>query len=255
MHDDDLSLEPPRRAHSGIGCLVTTLVIVAMLGVALVLILPTRGASDLIADYLHDRTGLDVTVGRARLSFPNAVVLENIRSRGDGASNGVFSAQEVKLGWGLDGAPVVKARGVELTLVRDEAGGWRPDPFAGVGELTDVAQTAGLLTEFPRLTLDVRDSAITWVSGGTNTASVEGLAFRATPVRPQGRHLWLFEAQASRVLRAGGRGGRAVRRTWISAEENPYLELTYRGVWDETPPATNDWWSRPTPAKPAMGVP
>lgn len=227
--------------------------IAVILVVALVLGVRTKGAAELIADYLRDRTGLDVKVGRARLALPADLVLENVGSREAAPGNGEFAAEEVRLRWQPDGATTVRARGVRLSLVRTMEGEWKPDPFAALGALTNVAQTAALFDEIPGVALDVRDGAIYWTTEATNTTSVEGLTLRVTPVRVEGRLLRVFDLQASRVTRAGGIRGRAVRRSWIGAEENPYLELTYRGIWDETEPAGRDWWSANVPAPAAGG--
>jgi hypothetical protein len=195
---------------------------------------------------------LDVTVGKARLALPYDLVLEHLRPRGE-ATNGSLTVREVRLQWQLDGSPVVKVRGAELTLVNAGTGGWQPEAFAGVGTLSDVRQTPALFSELPGLTLDVRDSAVQWTTG-TNTWGVQGLAFRSLPVRV-GTQAWrYFELQASQVNRAGGMIGRAVRRVWISAPENGYLELAYRGVWDEAVPEGRDWWSPPPPAKATTGA-
>ncbi len=251
--DDKDFAHPVGGAHPLAGCLVTVVIIAAILLAAIAFALRTRGGSELIADYLRDRTGLDVTLGKARLALPCDLVLEGLRTRGGGATNGDLSVREVRLQWQIDGSPVVKILGAELTLVKSGTDGWMPESFAEVGALSDVLQTPGFFIEAPRLTLDVRDSTIRWMAG-TNTWGVQGLGFRSLPVRVGGQVWRYFEVQAGQVNRAGGTTGRAVRREWISAPEKGYLELAYRGVWDEAGPAGRDWWSSP-PANAAMGVP
>ncbi len=242
-------------AHPIAGFLTTVLVILAILLVAVAFAVRTRGGCELLADYLRDRTGLNLAVGGARFALPYDLVLENLKTRDEGTTNGSFAAREVRLEWVPGASVLVKARGVQLTLTMSDAGGWKPAPFAGLGELRDVRQTAALFGGLPDMALDLRDGAIAWMAGGTNTAAVEDLTFTSIPVQVPGRQWRLFELQAGRVLRAGGGTGRAVHRTWINAEENAYLELVYRGLWDEAPPAGQDWWSVPEPPKPATGVP
>jgi hypothetical protein len=32
---------------------------------------------------------------------------------------------------------------------------------------------------------------------------------------------------------------------WVTTQENPYLEVDYRGVWEGDNAAVKDWWSIP----------
>lgn len=242
-------------SHPVAGFLLTGVLILVILVIAGAFAIRTRGGCELLADYLRERTGLNLAIGGARFALPYDLVVENLRTRDEGESNGVLTVREVRLEWLPGSSPILKIRGAQLGLVASEPGTWRPESFEVLGELRDVRQTAALFAGVPDLTLDVRDSAIAWTEGGTNTASVEDLTLRVTPVRPPGRRWRLFELQAGRVVRAGGGTGRAVHRTWISTEEDGYLELLYRGLWDETSQAAPDWWSDPEPAKPVNGVP
>jgi hypothetical protein len=250
---DDGYVRPVGGAHPVAGFLVTVLVIAVILVVAAAFAVRTRGGSELISDYLRDRTGLNVAVGKARLALPYDLVLEELRTRGGGSTNGDLSVREVRLQWQIDGSPVVKIRGADLALVKSGPDDWLPEAFSDVGGLSDVLQTPWFFREMPRLTLDVRDSSVRWTAG-TNIWSVEGLGLRSLPLRVGGQAWRYFEVQAGQVNRAGGSIGRAVRRVWISAPENGYLEVAYRGLWNETVPDGRDWWSSPS-VKAATGVP
>lgn len=251
---DDEFVHPVHGGRPVAGCLLTVLAIIAILVVAVAFAVRTRGGCELLSDYLRDRTGLNITVGKARTALPCDLVLEDLRIRDGTNTDGELTVRELRLEWQIDGSPVVKVRGADLALVKLEPQGWMPEAFAGVGALSDVLQTPALFHEMPRLTLEVRDSAIRWMAG-TNTWSVQGLGLRSVPVRVDGKDWRYFELQAGLVNRAGGTTGRAVHRVWISAPENRYLEMSYRGVWDETAPDSRDWWSSPLPVKAVTGVP
>ena len=255
MSPDSAAEHRPAHSRSVAGFLFTAVLILIILVVAAAFAIRTRGGCELVSDYLRERTGLNLAIGGARFALPYDLVLENLRTRDEGDGSGSFTTREVRLEWLPGLSPILKIRGARLNLVAAEPGNWQPAPFESIAELRDVRQTAALFGGLPAATLDVRDSAITWTEGGTNTAAVEGLTLRATPVRLPGRRWELFELQAARVVRAGGGTGRAVHRTWISAEENGYLELLYRGLWDDTPAAAPDWWSVPEPPKSVNGVP
>ena len=242
-------------SHPVLGVLCTVLLILAILIVAAVFAIQTRGGCDLLSDYLRERTGLNLAIGGARFALPYDLVLENVRTREEGGAGGSFTSREVRLEWRPGIVPILKIRGAQLGLVAAESGVWSPASLEPLAEVRDVRQTAALLGGLPNVILDVRDSAISWTERGTNTAAIEGVTLCVTPVRLPGRLWRLFELQAARVVRAGGGTGRSVHRTWISTEENGYLELLYRGLWDEAPPAAPDWWSVPEPLKPANGVP
>lgn len=242
---DDETLRPARRSASLAGCLGTLLIIAAILLVAAAVAIRTRGASELVGDYLRDRTGLNLAVGKCRFVLPCELVVEDLRLREPAeAARGGLVAREVRVGWAWGGAQSLSVRGADLRLVKT-AEGWQPEPLAGVGRLTDVRETQALFAAWPGLTLDIRDSTVTWCEATQTLGRVEGLTFLSSPLRGAGRDFRYYELRGGTVLREGGITGTAVRRRWIGAEENAYLELEYRGFWDGDGPGVKDWWTVP----------
>jgi len=62
------------------------------------------------------------------------------------------------------------------------------------------------------------------------------------------RSVRLFDVSARNVFRAGGARGRLMHRMWVTTQENPYLEVEYRGVWEGDETGIKDWWSVPAVA-------
>ena len=243
------------RRASPMGCLTLLLVLSFIVLVALAMAVRTQGACGLMADYLHDRLGLDVRIGGARIGLPYDLVLENVQTKTNEAGAGALTCREARVGIGFDGSLQVGIRGADLRLVRGARNEWQPEPFDRLGPLRDVRSVAALFDELPRrLALDVRDSAIRWVDPTTaKTTSVEGLSLRVTPIALSDRTLRFYELGARHVVRASGSDGRSIRRVWLSARENPYLEVQYRAIWDGEGAADADFWSRPAPGRAETG--
>ena len=244
--------KPERKGGHGfvLGCLGTLLVAVLITLVAITFAVRTGGFSELLADYLSDRTGEALTVKSAFIGLPYDLVIVGLATKPAATNSGSLRADEVRLGYRVGGGLWVRVRGAELRLVKTADGGWQPSAFERVGALKSVTEVADLFADLQRnLHLDVRDSSISWVEGQRPVASVEGLSFRAVPVDLPGRAMSFFELAARSVQRAGGGEGRNVRREWISVKGNAYLEIDYRGTWESGHAAKTDFWSEPDAAR------
>ena len=104
-----------------------------------------------------------------------------------------------------------------------------------------------LFAEDPKLvSLDITDSGVLWSTpDGERLSAVDGLNVSMRPVLLGERPVRLFEVSARSVFRAGGIKGRLMRRMWVTTQENPYLEVDYRGVWEGDESTLKDWWSLP----------
>lgn len=237
-----------RSRRSAIGCFGTIVLIVLILLVALVFAVRTRGARELMSDYLRNRTGLDVVIGAARIGLPYDLVLENIGSRTN--RGGRIRVAEVRMGVRWNGTMPVRIRGADIEFQRTPAGAWEPDTFERIAALSDVRETAQIFNGMPRrMTVDVRDSRVTWTdAGGTETASIQGLNFRAACIETSGDTLLYCKLFAADVRRPTGGRGKALHRIWIIADRNPYVEVDYSASWDAAEGDAADWWSRPRQA-------
>ena len=148
--------------------------------------------------------------------------------------------------WRWGGEWHLVLRGLRLELVKI-ADGWVPTPFARLAVLADVRDTVALLAEDPRLvSLDITDSGVVWSTpDGERLSAVDGLSLSMRPVLLGERPVRLFEVSARSVFRTGGVKGRLLRRMWVTTQENPYLEVDYRGVWEGDDSTARDWWSSP----------
>lgn len=236
-----------RRRSSGLGCLTTVAIVAAVLLAALVLAVRTRGACELLADYVSEKIGVRISIGSARVALPCDLVLEDLASRPPAAGSGMLRVRSARVGIRLNGEMPVRIEGAQLDLVRDAAGAWQPPAFDPVATLADVRQTQGIFAPMPkRLRLDIRDSGIRWRNAnGLDAAAVEGLDFRVIPLDAFGRPIWYYEAFTKIVRRPGGGEGKAIRRQWVGTEANPYVEIVYTGIWSEGKTQGRDWWSVP----------
>lgn len=240
--------ERRRRRRSGIGCFGTLVLIVLILLVALVFAVRTHGALELMSDYLRNRTGLDVTIGSARIGLPCDLILEDVNSVTNGG--GRLRVAEVRMGLRWTGSMPVRIRGADVEFQRTPAGRWEPETFERVAALSDVRETARIFNGMPRrMVVEVRDSRVSWKStNGVETASAQGVHFTAACLDTAWDTLLYCNLFASDVTRPGGGRGRAIRRIWVCSDRNPYAELEYSGSWENGEGAAADWWSRPPPA-------
>lgn len=246
--------KPKTPPPTAMGCLIVSLLCMAILAASITLGIQTRVGCDLVADFLRRHTGLDVTVGGASVAVPLGLYLVDVQTKPSTTPLGSFKAREVRIGWNGDGLVDLSVRGARLEVMKI-ADGWVPAPFARVGALTDVRETAELVGErLPLSSLDVRDSAVIW-SGpdGERVMSAEGLGLSIRPVSISDRRLVIFEVTARTVRRAGAVKGLNVRRLWLSSTLNPYMEVDYSGLWDGDDIAIRDWWSTP-PGKATRGM-
>ncbi len=236
-----------QRRRSGLGCLATLAIVAAVLLTALFLAVRTRGACELLADYVSEKIGVRMSIGSARIALPCDLVLEDLASRSPAAGGGMLRVRSAWVGLRLNGDMPVRIEEAQLDLVRDAAGAWQSPAFEQVATLADVRQTQGIFAPMPkRLRLDIRDSGIRWRNAnGSDVAAVEGLDFRIIPLDVFGRPIWYYEAFAKTVRRPGGGEGKAIRRQWVGTEANPYVQIVYTGVWSEGKTQGRDWWSVP----------
>jgi hypothetical protein len=222
-------------------------VLIAIVLAALAFAVRTRGGRALLTDYLSDRTGLPLELAGARIALPYDLVAEGVALRTNDAAGGGLRLSELRVGLTAGLRLRVKLRGVALHLIRGEDQTWSPAALADLGTLDDVREVADLLAGCPRgLILDVRDSTLRREDRAAGREDrVEGLSFRAIPVRIPGRSPWrLCELRARVVTRAPGGTGRNVVREWLCTDERRYLELTYDAAW-EGEPAPSGFWARP----------
>ena len=238
--------KPKASTPASIGCLIVALLSVAVLLAFLTLGIQTKIGCELVADSLRRQTGLDLTIGGASLAWPLDVYLTDVQTKPSTTPLGSFKAREIRLGWRFGGRLDVMLSGARLEVMKI-ADGWVPTPFARIGELSDVRETAALVNdEVPLASLDIRDSSVIWNGpDGERVMSAEGLGVSIRPVSLGDRRYLLFEVTARIVRRAGGGKGLNVRRLWMSGKGNPYLEVEYSGMWDGDETAQKDWWSTP----------
>jgi hypothetical protein len=238
-------VRPPRRRLSAAGCLTCLVLLAVVLGVVLAAAVRTKGGSEWIAETIRKKTRLDLEIGEARAGLPFDLVLKNVKARSTEAYGG-FKAAEIRLGPRLNGGLELGVTGAELDLVRT-ADGWLPDAFGRIAELNDVRDTPGLFADVPRgLRLTLHDGALSWSTpDGEVTALLKGIEFLAVPIEIPGRRMWFYDLSARLVKRAGGQEGRNVRRCWMSASDNAYIEIVYRAMWGGAP-GSKDWWSSPS---------
>jgi hypothetical protein len=233
--------------HTGIGCLAMVLLCAAVVLAALVLGVQTRIGCEVVADSIRKQTGLDLAVGGASLAWPADLYLTDVQTKPSTTPLGSFKAREIRIGWRRGGRLDVLVSGARLEVMKI-ADGWVPAPFARLGELGDVRETAALVGDgVPLAALDIRDSSVVWNGpDGERQASVEGLGFSMRPVTLGERSYLVFEVSARMVRRTGGGKGLNVRRLWMSGKGNPYLEVEYDGMWEGAESALKDWWSTPS---------
>ncbi len=236
------SRPPPRAA----GCLIVSGLSLAIVSAMVVFGIQTRVGSDLVANFLKKQTGLDVSVGGAQFVGPLEVSLTDVQTKPSTTPFGNFKVREIQLGWSWSGESRVTLRGVRLDLVQ-LADGWVPAPFAKIATLADVRETVAFFTDDPKLvSLDITDSGIVWSTpDGERLAAVDGLNLSMRPVLLGERPVRIFDVSAKSVFRAGGVKGRLMQRMWVTTFDNPYLEVTYRGVWEGDESGIKDWWSIP----------
>lgn len=245
---DDLAPAKKRKAppHTLSGCLVILLLSVLLCISALVLGIQTKVGCEMVADFFQRQTGLDVMVGGASLAWPLEVVMTDVQTKPSTTPLGSFKAREIRVGYQLDGSFTLVLKGARLEMVKI-ADGWAPAAFLKIATLSDVRDTAALVGSEPRLSeLDIRDSGLLWSGGdGERLASADGLGVSMRSVNIGDRRLMVLEVTARNVYRNGGVKGLSVRRLWLSAVDNPYLEVEYRGIWDGNEANLKDWWSAP----------
>ncbi len=249
--EDDLP--PPRQPMTAAGRLLIAVLIVMMAVLIAVLVVRTRSGSEMIADILHQHTGLDLEIGAASLQWPADLVLRQVKAR-TAESFGGFKAGEIRLGLRWNGVLDVAVTGAELDFVRT-ADGWLPGEFRRIAVLNDVRETADLFRDLPgRLSLDIRGGAITWSTpDGDAQASVKGLDLWVVPVDVTGRRMWWYELSARRVTRRNGAEGRTLRRLWMSAPESAYVGIAYHAIWSGGSGPVQDWWSVPSAEEESKG--
>ena len=233
-------------SHGMAGCMVMVALSVAVVLATVALGIQTKGGCELVASYLERQTGLDLAIGGASVVWPLGLDLADVQTKPTTTPLGGFKARQVRMDFHLDGTYELVVRGAHLDVVKT-AEGWVPAVFRRLAALEDVRDTVSLFAEDFRLAgLDVQDSGITWNGpDGDRLAAVEGLTVGMRPVTVVARPLRLFEVAARSVRRANGSSGRTLLRVWVSAPENPYLEVEYRETWEGDVDSVKDWWSAP----------
>ena len=255
--EDGVAVKPKPKPPppTAVGCLIVSLLSVAIILASLTLGIQTKVGCDLVADTLQRQTGLDLSISGATLAWPADVYLADVQTKPSTTPLGSFKAREIRIGWRWGGKLDIMVSGARLE-VRKIADGGVPALFAHIGELTDVRETAALLNDsVPLAALDVRDSSVVWNGpDGERLMSAEGFGLSMRPVILGDRRMTVFEVTARAVHRAGGLKGLNIRRLWLSGSENPYLEVEYSGMWDGDDITLKDWWCTPPgAAKRGMG--
>ena len=226
------------------GCLIVILLSGVIVMAALLFGIQTRVGCDLVADMLRRQTGLDLAVGGVSLAWPAELYLTDVQTKPSTTPLGLFKAREVRIGWRWGGGIDLALSGVRLEVMKI-ADGWVPVPFARLGALSDVRDTAALIGDHsPLASLDVHDSVLVWNGpDGERLMAADGVGIAVKPLKLGDRQLLVFEVTARRVHRAEGVKGFGIRRLWLSGSMNPYMEVDYSGTWEGDDKALRDWWS------------
>lgn len=245
--DADLKsyVRAPRKRLPMLGCLTWTLLLLAIALAGLAVAVKTRAGCETISRALNAQTGLALTIGEARLSFPCDLVMTDVSIKPEQAPEGDFRAREIRVGW-RRGGMILEVTGARLDMVQ-AADGWLPEVFSRIAALRDVRETAGLFADAPgRLQVTIRDASLFWRGADREArAFIQGLHFWSGVGDTPTETVRLYEADALVVRREGRVDGRSIRRRWVSVPGVPYAEISYQRVWDGDERRLRDWWSDP----------
>jgi hypothetical protein len=213
-----------RDGFGGSGCMGRTgaicLVVIVIVLVAGIFAARTRGAKELVTDWLSEKTGMEVAVNETRIGLPYVLVAEGVDSKAvDDAGDPFLHVDEVRMWPGFSPFLRVRARGVELTMLLSEDGKWRPESLAKTGRLPGAGP--GMISRVTRdmrrrMVLEIEDSSIVWRDWrGQQKALVSGLCFGFRPVDIPGKQMYYYHLSADVI--------EGPRRSAVTGTETEWL--------------------------------
>lgn len=238
-------LTPGERRFGFLRSFIVTLVAVAAI-VLITIFFAVRmeGGRAFVADRLGRHLGTEVTIEKARIGWPYALVIHDPASK-DSGSGPAFMAQSLRIAFDVRGRCRVSVHKGTLRLVQDECGEWSPGFFGRMGDLPskNVAHIARLTSPFrKRVILEMSDCAVRWIdSSGREVTSVNGMYFQMLPVTVPERRMNYYRLSvysfADRDMKVHD-----VEREWLAGEDQSYLELHGSGG---LPSRAGGFWSAP----------
>jgi len=213
--------------------LVAVAVVVLIVLVTLCFLVRTEGGRDFIEERLSKRLGMTVDIEKARIGFPYALVIENMRSSEYGVAGAAgISVAEIRIARCLR-AWSVGMRRCSLRLKQGSGGGWKPAAFARIGDwLGSGMDELTLLTACvrDRATIDLQDSEIAWLAeDGSEVAALRDIDFSLRTVEVENRVLYYY---ALAVYSADGTPyaeDRDMRWEWLATDTAEYIEIARSG--------------------------
>jgi len=227
------------------GCL-SVLAVMFVLAVLFVFFgLSTERGKRMVENWAGRSLGMDLKIGSVSIRAPADVVIQSIESKEvDEFGEPLFTADELRIGFRLDGTCRISAHKAELTLVPVDDGGWSPKAFSRLGDLPgkhmgDLSKiTAGFRY---RVSLSLTDSSISWAQkSGVPAVSVSGLSFEMMPASLSERDVYFYRLDAYNVLGAGNTNIHNVHREWLASDAADYVGVDKLGPQANVP-ATGFW--------------
>lgn len=208
----------------------------------------TKYCRSLVEDMLEKRLGAEVSVGRTKIGWPYALVIEKIAcGRMDSGEGPGITIEEARIGFGAKTLWRARIRRCALNLVEDSDRTWSPAVFSSLKDLpwknvTDISRVTETLRGW--LQLSVTDSSITWHPYHGEKVWARGISFDMTPASIPGRKMCHY---AMTIYNARGSDGIRlddIEREWLSSEEREYIELdrsdhgipdSARSFWEPDP--------------------
>jgi len=222
-------LTPGERRLGFIGSfLVTLLIVVAVVMATLFFAVRTAGGAAFISDRLSRCVGTGMTIERARIGWPYALVIDGLSTKEYGELTPGFKAQSLRISFHPGGWLCLDVHRGELHLVQDKRGEWMPTYFARLGDLPakNIRHIARLTSPFrDRVKLKVADSIIRWTDHqGKETASVAGLYFVVLPVSVPDRRM-SYCRMSVYSMAVGAVKTTDIEREWLMSEMDSCLML------------------------------
>jgi hypothetical protein len=231
--------EPGPRTHFVTRFISTTFILGLVGYVALYLAARTDGFRSFAQDYLGERLGVPVHIGKARATPALNVFFENLTSlRSNDEVAASFRADRVDLRWSLANGfrpekPIlreVEIKGLTISFAPAAAGGWEPAAFEPLA--VRLAEWSGFEVEAPPAadlasaaepeekdttrrigpafwdgcSVLIRDSRMLWWGrGGEEQAFAEGVEFESTPIAVPSRDLQHFRLSIESARASNGR--------------------------------------------------
>jgi len=216
------------------GCLrgaVITVLVVAVIGLTTIFFaVRTEAGREFCQERLSRAVGMDLTVQRARIGWPYALVLEDVGPAEPGPAPGpAFRAAEIRLSPGIRPLCRISVHRGALDLMLDEQGRWQPAFLAGLGGVPEhgISEIAGMARSLRRGTaLRVREGLVRWLdAGGTEQAAAERVDLEIVPVRLPGRRMIYYRLSVLGLTGTAGWDARNLEREWLSSDRRDYIEI------------------------------